>query len=63
MFKTMPLFEEMMKGNYELFANAPEVMDFFTIIAEDIKKQKQRIGGNFAIAQAVPSKIIRDHIR
>ena len=35
----------------------------YTFLAKDINAQKKRIGGNFAIAQAVTSQDFRDHIR
>ena len=35
----------------------------YTILAKDINVQKKRIGGNFSIAEAVPSRAFRDHIR
>ena len=36
---------------------------FYANMAKDIATQKKRIGGNFAIAQAVTSQEMRDHIR
>ena len=35
----------------------------YTTLAKDINAQKKRIGGNFSIAEAVPSRAFRDHIR
>ena len=40
-----------------------ETKPFYANMAEDVKRQKQRLGGNFAIAQAVTSREIRNHIR
>ena len=36
---------------------------FISNMAKDIKVQKERIGGNFVVAQAVTSRDMRDHIR
>ena len=36
---------------------------FYKHMAKDIGQQKKRIGGNFAIAQAVTSRMLRDAIR
>ena len=36
---------------------------FFSIISKNIGIQKARVGGNFAIAQAVQSRDQREHIR
>ena len=40
-----------------------KMMPFMTNIAKDIKVQKERIGGDFVVAQAVTSRDMRDHIR
>ena len=37
--------------------------EFFAMVAKDVAKQKCRIGGNFAVAHAVPFREIRDEIR
>ena len=36
---------------------------FYTLMAKDIEREQKRIGGDFAIAQAVPTRKCRDHIR
>jgi len=39
------------------------VAKFYTSMSKDIEKEQKRIGGDFAVAQAVPSRKFRDHIR
>ena len=39
------------------------VKPFMELMAKDIQTQKKRMGGNFAVAQAVTSRDMRDHIR
>ena len=36
---------------------------FYSLLSADIAREHKRIGGDFAIAQAVPSRKLRDHIR
>ena len=43
--------------------NWDKLKPFMANIAKDIKVQKQRIGGDFIVAQAVTSRDMRDHIR
>ena len=40
-----------------------KVKPFYTSMAKDVAAQKKRIGGNFSIAEAIPSRAFRDHIR
>ena len=40
-----------------------KIKPFYTSMAKDVAAQKKRIGGNFSIAEAVPSRAFRDHIR
>ena len=40
-----------------------KIKPFYTYMAKDVAAQKKRIGGNFSIAEAVPSRAFRDHIR
>ena len=40
-----------------------EMKPFYECMAEDVGKQKKRIGGNFAVAQAIARRSIRDHVR
>ena len=35
----------------------------YKVMAEDIVRQKRRLGGTFAVAQAVVNRNIRDHLR
>ena len=43
--------------------NWDDMKPWMTNIAKDIKVQKERIGGDFVVAQAVTSRDMRDHIR
>ena len=36
---------------------------FYEFMSTMVKNEKKRLGGNFAVAQAVPSRIMRDAIR
>ena len=36
---------------------------FYKHLAKDVRQQKKRMGGNFAIAQAVTSRVIRDAMK
>ena len=40
-----------------------KIKPFYTSMAKDVAAQKKQIGGNFSIAEAVPSRAFRDHIR
>ena len=40
-----------------------KVRNLYTIMCLDIAKEQRRIGGNWAVAQAVPTRALRDHIR
>ena len=40
-----------------------KVKPFFRALAKDIVKHKKRLGGNFAVAQAVPTRVLRDCIK
>ena len=59
---TMGEFEKAHQGNTEEM-DWKKTKPFYTNISNDVDTQKKRIGGNFAIAQAVPSRELRDHIR
>ena len=39
------------------------VKAFYTGMCKDISKERKRMGGDFVVAQAVPSREFRDHIR
>ena len=43
--------------------NYDELCKFYGLIAEDVGKEYNRIGGDFAVAQAVPTRELRDYIR
>ena len=43
--------------------NWDDMKPWMTNIAKDIKVQKERIGGDFVVAQAVTSRDMRDNIR
>ena len=40
-----------------------KVRELYTIMCQDITKEQKRIGGNWAVAQAIPTRLLRDHIR
>ena len=39
------------------------VENFYSGLCKDIKKERKRLGGNWAVAQAVPLRSLRDHIK
>merc|ERR1719189_3552693 len=39
------------------------VANWYTFMCKDIAREQKRIGGDFAVAQAVPTRKLRDHIR
>ena len=43
--------------------NSENLEIFYSAMCKDIKTEKKRMGGNWVIAQAVPSKALRDHIK
>ena len=43
--------------------NKELIMEFYTEMARDIIRQRQRIGGDWAVANVVYSREIRDKIR
>ena len=55
-------FEKIFQGNFDGI-DWDKLKPFYACIAKDIDTQKKRIGGDFAIAQAVTSRAMRDHIR
>merc|ERR1711971_1495132 len=59
---TMDEFEKLAQGQWDDI-NWEKMKPFYSNISKDIDVQRKRIGGNFAIAQAVTSKEFRDHIR
>ena len=51
-----------MQGDNERLIS-DEVLPLYTHLAEAVGLQKRRIGGNFVIAEAVPTRKMRDHIK
>ena len=43
--------------------NFQKVGEFYAAMAEDVDREQKRIGGDFVVAQAVPTRALRDHIR
>merc|ERR1711944_334304 len=56
----MSEFMGMMEGK-EYYAKS--LCEFYTLMSEDICNEQKRIGGDFAVAHAVPARRFRDHIR
>jgi len=50
----------MMEGKEYDFDSAT---NWYTFMCKDIAREQKRIGGDFAVAQAVPTRKLRDHIR
>ena len=59
--KFQALAPQITKDGFE--KHAESLKEFFAMVAKDVAKQKARIGGNFAVAHAVPFRGIRDEIR
>ena len=38
-------------------------LEFYKVMAQYVKNERNRIGGDWAVAQAVPTRALRDHIR
>ena len=55
-------FEKIIAGSFD-DVDWDKMKPFYACIAKDIDTHKKRIGGDFAIAQAVTSREMRDHIR
>ena len=53
-------FEEMPKGKT---ANQEKTFPFMKFMAKDIASEKQKIGGDWAVAQAIPTRKMRDVIK
>jgi len=43
--------------------NEENLKIFYSAMCKDIAREQKRMGGNFAVAQAVPTRALRDHIR
>ena len=57
---SMSAFGEFMEGREY---DQERVAKFYMLMSEDIMREQKRIGGDFAIAQAVPTRVFRDRIR
>ena len=53
-------FEALTEGK---LCDQKKLLDLYSIMAKDIGKERRRMGGDWAVAQAVPTRILRDHIR
>ena len=53
-------FDRLVKGEEY---NIKNVESYYTWLCKDIKKEKKRIGGNWVVASAVPTRHLRDHIK
>ena len=55
-------FQKMQAGKFDE-VNFNKLKSFFGMIAKQVDIQRKRIGGNFAVAHAVTSEELREHIR
>ena len=55
-------FQKMQQGKFDE-VDFNELKSFFGTIAKQVDIQRKRIGGDFAVAHAVPSEELREHIR
>ena len=58
--KTMTVFGDMMQGKEY---DKKLMLEYYELMALDIKREKKRIGGDFAIAVVLLNKETRDHMR
>ena len=58
--KTMTVFGDMMQGKEY---DKELMLEYYELMALDIKREKKRIGGDFAIAVVLLNKETRDHMR
>ena len=56
----LPAFMGMLNGKKYDFQ---KLCTYYTALCENISIEQKRVGGNWAVAQAVPSRRLRDHIR
>lgn len=56
-------YKELGLGDRNDFKNVEILNQFYTLMCEDIDKQRRRMGGDWAVGQAVPFKAHRDLIR
>ena len=57
---TMPVFQDLMAGKPN---ESEPLMNYYRALGEDVKKQKERIGGNWAIATVLHSQKCRDMMK
>ncbi len=60
--KAEPIFKILEQGRFAEI-DWDELKPFYSCMGEDIALKKKRIGGNFAVAQAIATRSIRDHVR
>ena len=58
-----PIVEELLSGNMTMEDFEEAMQPYYKAMAEDIIRQKKRLGGNFAVAHAVPTVKSRAYIR
>ena len=58
--RTSSMWSDMMAGKE---FSRELLLEFYEHLAQDIRREKERIGGDFAIANCIPNKEARDHIR
>ena len=61
-FKALGKFfeKDLLKGDT---SNQESTFPFYTLFAKDVASEKQKIGGDWAVAQAIPTRKIRDVIK
>ena len=63
MESTNEITEKVMQGDFSEIGDGTITMPFYEVLAEDLVKQRNRLGGDWAIAQAVFSRKQRDFLR
>ena len=58
----MIAFKKLTEGKQDEI-NWGSLMPFYANMAQDVATQKKRIGGDFVVAQAVPSRMFRDLVK
>ena len=43
--------------------NTKNTEQYYSALCKDIRSEKKRMGGNWVVAQAVPTKHLREHIK
>ena len=54
--------EKIEQGKYDEITDE-EIIPHCQTIAKEVDRQRKRIGGNFAVAYAIHSQVVRNHIR